>query len=496
MNILIGGILQESNTFSEASSTVADFERYYFRLGDQLAQAGPERSELNGFYQAAREEGVTLLPTLYTCSVSSGRVPRHTLNELLRILSEQIERQPACDGVVFALHGAWAAEDNDDPDGEVIEAIRRQVGPDVPIVVSLDSHANITRKMAEHVQGIVGYRTFPHIDHMETGYRAAKLLFSIVRNEIRPHLHVRKVPMIVQAENHQTYSGPMFELWKEATAGEQNGDSIATSLFAVQPWLDVEEMGCSVVVVGENDDRAAAEASRLAGMMWAKRETFDVPLYTVAHIVEQVLEERPVGPVIVSDSADSPGAGSPGDSNHVLRQLLALHAEEKWRCLLSMVDAPAARQAAAAGVGSRVRLTVGHTISRGTGTPLEIEGTVTRLGDGKFRFGGGAVANMEATMGVCAVVAIGKISLLLMENPTFTGDPAMYRSVGLEPSEADLVLVKSASQFRAEYEPLSAHIYILDTPGASTPNLKSLSFRSIPRPMYPFDDPAAPDSVE
>jgi microcystin degradation protein MlrC len=122
------------------------------------------------------------------------------------------------------------------------------------------------------------------------------------------------------------------------------------------------------------------------------------------------------------------------------------------------------------------------------GSPTSIEGVVTYTGEGKFLFGGGTIANLEANMGQCAVISIGKLSLLLMENPTFTGDPAMYRSVGLEPLDSDLVLVKSATQFRAEYESIANRIYILDTPGASTANLLSLPFVKIPRPMYPFDN--------
>lgn len=493
MNIIVGGILQESNTFSEAVAGIEDFKRYYWRVGEEMfaadgdAAAAPQ-NELSGFRQAAREQGATLLPTLYVQAASSGRIRRESLDELKRLLFAQLAPHLPCDGVLFALHGAWAAEDNDDADGEIVAAIRAAVGPDVPFVITLDSHANVTRAIVDNVDGLVGYRTFPHVDYAETGYRAANLLFAIVRKEISPHVRLAKAPMIVPAESHTTDRGPMLELLREAAAGEARGDSLATSLFAVQPWLDVAEMGFGVVVLGGNAARAEAEAQRLAALAWSKRKQFDVRLHTVAEAMELALAERAAGPVVLSDSADSPGAGSPGDSNYVLRQLLSLGAADRLTCLLSMVDAPAARQAAEAGVGSVVKLRIGHTISRSVGEPLAVEGVVTRVSDGKFRFGGGTVAGMEANMGRCAVVAIGHIYVLLMENPTFTGDPAMYRSVGLEPSEADVVLVKSASQFRAEYEKLTDRIYILDTPGASTANLASLPFVNVPRPMYPFED--------
>ncbi|MNH93070.1 hypothetical protein D3C73_456610 [compost metagenome] len=488
MRIIVGGLLQESNTFSAASSTVADFKRHYYVVGDEMNQPLRVDNELTGFYQAAREHKVTLVPTLYTNAVSSGPISRKSLNELILELLERMKQALPCDGVLFALHGAWVAEDNDDADGEILNAIREIVGKDVPIVITLDSHANVTRRMIENVNGLVGYRTFPHVDFVETGYKAAHLLFAIVKGEIHPTISLTKIPMILPAENQFTDRGPMAELWLEALKGEEGSSTQVTSLFAVQPWLDVKEMGFSVVVVGENSKHIQAESSRLGELAWLKRKAFDVTLYSVPEIVSKMGDEQKNIPIIISDSADSPGAGSPGDSNAVLRQLLEHKVNEKFKCLICMVDAHAARYANEAGPGALVQLKVGYSISTELGKPLEIEGKVTSISNGKFTFGGGHVANLEANMGRSAVVAIGRIRLLLMENPTFTGDPAMYRSMGLEPAEANLVLVKSAAQFRAEYEQLSDQIFILDTPGASTANLKNLPFRNLQRPIYPFDD--------
>ncbi|MDI4647326.1 M81 family metallopeptidase [Cohnella hashimotonis] len=488
MRVIVGGLVQESNTFSTASVTVDDFRRYYMAADEELASGGTARNELSGFYLAAKERGVELLPTLYAGAVSSGRIGRTPFDELKRMLLSRIGRLRQADGVLLALHGAWCADDEDDAVGEVLEDVRAIVGPGIKIVVTLDSHANVTRRIAALADGIAGYRTFPHVDYMETGHRAACLLFDMIEDSRRPAVAFRKVPMIVPAENQQTYRGPMRELWLEAEAGEKAGASIATSLFAVQPWLDVKEMGCSVVVVGADRARAEAEADRLAAMMWERRAAFDVELHTVEAIVGLLDGEDSGRPVVLSDSADSPGAGSPGDSNYVLRELLRLNVQHRRTALLSIVDAEAARKASAAGSGSRVKLAVGHSISTEAGLPLEIEAEVAAVGSGKFRFGGGFIKNLEADMGHCAVLAIGGLSLLVMENAVFTGDPAMYRSIGLEPAEADIVLVKSANQFRSEYEKLSSRIYILDTPGASTANIKSLNFVNIDRPMYPFDD--------
>ncbi|WP_127586409.1 M81 family metallopeptidase [Paenibacillus koleovorans] len=490
--VIFGGIIQESNTFSIARSGMDDFVQNYVLVDEELS-ASKGRNEYGGLMKAAMERGANLLPTMAAASAtSSGRIPRATVGALTGLLYPRIQARLAkgCDGIFLTLHGAWSGEDEDDLCGELLAAVREMAGPEMPIVVTLDSHANVTEKIISSVNALVGYRTFPHVDYWETGYRAAHLLFDIIEGKRHPVIAYRKVPMIVQAENHMTSRGPMRELWQQAEEGERTGRSTITSLFAVQPWLDVKEMGCSVVVIGEREQQADAEeeAELLARLFWDKRSSFDAELYSVGRVLDFIRDQNPSGPVIVSDSADSPGAGSPGDSNYVLRELLRLDADQWLRAQLSLFDAAAARVAVAAGEGRTVRLRVGHSVSTDFGEPLEIEGTVVKISDGRFQYSGGFVPGSEAQMGHSAVIAIGTLSLLLIEQSVFTGDPAMYRSVGLEPANADFVLVKSAAQFRFEYEKLSEHIFILDTPGASTANLHGLPFRHIPRPMYPFDD--------
>jgi len=492
LRIWCGGIIEETNTFSPLKCAMEDFRRFHFALGDEVLRIGFEH-ELKGFLETTEADpSVEVLCGLSANAVSSGTMDASAWQDLLRIFRESSRSASGADGAYLALHGAMAADGCEDACGALIEALRESLGPDKPLVISLDLHANVTRKMVERAQGIVGYRTFPHTDHRETGQRSARLLLSLVQGGAPyPSIALRKIPMIVPAENSQSSSGPFAELWAEAEKGERAGDSIVTSLFPVQPWLDLADMGCSVVVVGRDAEAASAEAERLAELFWAKRHAFAVELRTVREIVALASEGEGGGkPFVLSDSADSPGAGSAGDSNYVLKELLAANAQDRLDCLLTMVDGPAVARAIEAGVGRSVELEVGYTLTKGGvyGAPIRITGTVRRIGDGKFRFSGGSVKGATGNMGRCVVLQIGRISLLLCEYPTFTGDPALYRSMGLEPLEADLVLVKSANQFRADYEPLTPNIYILDTPGASTADVRRLAYRNLPRPFYPFDD--------
>ncbi|MDQ1909006.1 M81 family metallopeptidase [Paenibacillus sp. GD4] len=498
MRVLIGSLIQESNTFSPSRSSLQDFYQHHWVTGEEVRSIQTQ-NELWGFMRKAEEEGVAVVPVLSANAVSSGMLAAESFRELkikLRtLLQAALQREGGFDGVYFALHGAMVAEDCDDTEGELLTVIRDCVGPDLPLVISLDLHANLTERMARQVNGLIGFRTYPHIDFAETGSRAASLLFAAIRGEVQPVVKLVKLPMIVPAENSQSTHGPFAELWEEARAGEEKGDVLVTSLFPVQPWLDIDEMGSSVVVVGHagKEQEAVREAERLAGLFWEKREAFGIELFTVRQVIGKLREHRrDEGPIVISDSADSPSAGSLGDSNAVLKELLEQQVQLTHRCLVTLVDAPAVHKAITAGVGQETVLSLGGSLHESLPQPLfrpiEVSGLVRRIGDGRFYLKNGYAKNTEAFMGRCVVFDIGWISVLITERATFSGDPAMYRSMGLEPSEAELVQVKSANQFRAEYGKLTPHIYMLDSPGYSQANLMALAFRKLVRPFYPLDE--------
>lgn len=488
MRIVIGGIMQESNTWSPIKSKIEHFHTHSYLIGQDVLKLAGSQNEISGFIQACKEQGVEIVPSMYANAVSWGAIETESRQQLKATLLEQIKKAGKCDGVLLAFHGSMVGEDCDDVEGDMLSDLRREVGNDVPIVITLDHHANITNQMISNIDGVVGYKTYPHIDFFETAYDASKLLFSIIDKKIRPHLILKKIPMILPAENMQTTHGPMADLFREAQKGEQAGRSMVTSLFPVQPWIDVKELGFGVVVVCENPEEGRYEVERLCEMAWAKRHEFDIELYETEQVIRLALADKSQGPIVISDSADSPGAGATGDSNYVLAELLKADAQKQLHCLLTVVDAPAVAKAIEKGVGSTTQLSIGYTVNTEQGQPMKVEGIVTRISDGIFTFKGGFAANTQGKMGRCVVLQIEKISLLITENPVFTGDPAMYRSLGLEPLEADLILVKSANQFRAEYEKIAKRIFIIDTPGVSSANLKTLHFQKVSRPFYPFDD--------
>ncbi len=274
----------------------------------------------------------------------------------------------------------------------------------------------------------------------------------------------------------------------EAKQLEQAPGILSTSLFAVQPWLDVPDIGFSALAVVDGPERApsASEAlRRIVRTAWEARHRFDAELLDVDDAIRRALA-LDGGPIVLSESADGTGAGSPGDSAAVLARLLALGVQE--RCLVSVVDAPAVAAAIAAGVGTEITVPVGGTLDPRYSTPVEITGRVRVISDGRFVFSGSEFTGTEGRMGRAAVIQAGSISVLVMEQPAFTIDPAYYRSVGLEPRDAKIVVVKSALQFRDNYGPFAREMWVVDTSGPSTANLGRLTWEHIPRPLFPFDD--------
>jgi microcystin degradation protein MlrC len=479
-------LVQESNTFSPRPSDRALFASGCL-LFDESSLAGMDgkSTELAGFIAAARRREVELVPTIAAWAPSGGPMVPADFHRLADELLVRIARARPVDGVLLALHGAWVSQDEPGADGWVLERVRDLVGPDVPIVASLDLHANVTERMVRSANGLVGFRTYPHIDMFETGQRAAELLFGVLGSQRRLATILRKVPMIVPPENAQTDVGPLAEVLAAARRAELEPPIRSVSIFPVQPWLDVPEQGCSAVVVTDEDGAEARRAAdALAGLLWERRRAFRVPLVSPEEAVRRALATD-VGPILLVDSADGTSSGSPGDSTAILRALLDTSSDTP--ALVSLVDPEAARRVAESD-GRAVRLAIGGRLDPGRHQPVEVEGRARRVANPVVTFSGGIGDGLTAGLGAAAVLEVGAIKILLMENPVPCYDPALYRAAGLEPREARLVVVKSPNNFRWAYRDVARDWIYVDAPGASSPRLEGLRFTRVPRPLYPLDD--------
>jgi microcystin degradation protein MlrC len=489
MRIAVGSIKQESNTFSPMTSDLEFFNADTRLVGEAiLPYARRSRIELSGIVETLEAEQVAVVPLVTAHACSGGPLIRPAFDTLLEDLLARLRAARPVDAVALALHGALVLENHPDAEGLILQGVREVVGPGIPIASSLDLHGHITPQMVAHADILVGYKKYPHTDMYETGVRTARLLLDRMANRIRPTMALAKRHMVLSPVRTTTDVPPFKDLMAKTEALAAEGRVLSASLFPVQPWLDIPDLGFAALVVTDKDPQGAQRiADQLADEMWARRDECDPRLVPLDDAIRRGLAaER--GPVVIGDSGDAPSGGAPGDSPAVLRSLLAHGVDRSDRtALLTLVDPAAVRAAHQAGVGGRFSQAVGHSLSREAGQPIPVTGVVRTLGDGRYRITGPGMTGVAVSMGRTAVVAWGGIQILLLERPTIEWDPGLYRSIGLEPSEMDLVFVKSPSHFRVAYAPLAAELIMAETPGCTCCDMRKLRFRHATRPLYPVD---------
>ncbi len=487
MRVAIGSLSQESNSFSPVAGSWAHFGPSEVLRGEVLiAERAGTQTELGGVIDVAVEQGTELAPLLSAMTTASaGPLERSVFEALCGELVSRLREAQGVDGLLLVLHGGLVAEGYDDASGEVLRACRAVMGTR-PIVATLDLHANVTERMAATATALAGYHTYPHIDMYATGRRAMTMLLGVLAGLIHPAVAIRRLPMLLPSENSRTTEGPYAVVMDQVKALMRQPGILDASAFSVQPWLDVPDVGCSVLVVADGSaEQAAREADRLADVFWARRGEFTVTLTPATQAIEQALanERRPF---VLSDSADSPSSGAPGDSPFVISALLA--ARPTKVCLVNVVDGAAVAAMVEAGVGQTITLKLGGTLAPQFYEPVEVTGTIRLVSDGEFTHKGPGYHGVVFRRGRTAVLQTGSIFVVVAERPVFQWDAEFYRSLGLEPADAQIVVVKSPTAFRASYGPFAAEIIIVEAAGVCSPNLRTLPYRRTRRPLYPFDD--------
>lgn len=487
MRIAIGSLMQETNSFAPFPTTIQSFRNNYLRRGEDVLQGfGAARVEITGFLSVLREAGAEPVGLLAGHAGSGGPLRRADFDTLVDELVDRLAAAGPIEGVLLALHGAMAIEDDPDAETEIIARVRAVLPPGTPVGVSLDLHGHLTPQMLQPDTFLVGYREYPHIDMFETGRRVAILLLDRLSGRARPVMALAKRPMIVSPIRAMTTDGPLQSLMTAARR-EERGAILHTSLFPVQPWLDVPDLGFAALVCADGDAEAAqAVADRLADLAWRARGEFEPALTPLADAIRIGLGSE--GVTVVGDGGDAPSSGAAADNTGVLRALFSAGADRAGRLTyVTLCDAEAARAAASAGPGSPVRLRAGHKQTR-DGEPLELAGTVKAVTDGSFVMHDAGAQGSRAEMGLTAVLAIGDIRLAIRSLPGYEWDTGIYSSVGLDLREPALVFVKSPSHFRVAFGRFATRILAADTPGVSCGNMRRLNLRHVSRPLYPLDE--------
>ncbi len=488
--VLTAEFCHETNAFNIHKTGLKQFEQRLLQNSEAaIAARGQANTELAGFLDAARHHDWIVHHTVSAAAAPAGVVTRKAFDTICAMIVDAagaIKPQ----GILLALHGAMVLEDHPDGEGLLLERLRAIVGPDLPIAVTLDPHANVTALMCKHAQIIVSFNTYPHVDMREIGQLAGHLLHRTMLGEIKPQTLRVTVPMLEEANSGRTDIGPMVERMQLARAHEKTTGALAVSINAGFATANVPEIGPTVLVTyngGATPHQAFAE--NIAADIWNKRHNvlnrfLSVDAATGQARIYDAVQHK--GPLIIADYADNPGAGAYGDAPGLLKSLLGQNI--MGACFGPMVDPEAAEFLHQHKVGEQVSLALGgKTDPRFGGGPLKATGKIMHLSDGDYIGDGPMMGGLAGSYGKTAVLRIAGIDVLVVTNPNQMLDLQQFRAFGIEPTTCRVVALKSQQHFRAAFEPVAGRIIICDSGALCSPDVRHLPFKHVPRPIFPLD---------
>ena len=485
--ILIAECKQEISSFNPVISTRDCFT---VNRGEELLRYHERiESEICGALQVfAPRSDIELVPIYGARAPSAGPLSHESFASIADELLDAVRRNAAgIDAFYFCMHGAMATTGKLDPEGFLLREARQILGPDVPIILSLDLHGILTAAMLEHSNGLVLYHTYPHVDFIDTGRRAARLLLRVLDQGARPVVARVRVPALVRGNELITATGVLGQSIRHAQKLEEQDAVLAAGMMIGNPFTDVPELCSQAVVVTDNDpDLAAREALQMADDFWERRAQMQPELIGIDAAIDAA--KKLEGPVIFTDAADATSSGATGDSNAILAALI----EQNYpgRVLLPIVDPPAVRQAHEAGVGRTIRVKLGGALDPRF-TPVELEAVVDMLSRGRYIL---ESWDTPQDAGPVAVLESGNFTIVALSRAVHLFDRSPFLAHGQDPHRFDLIVVKSPHCQPHFFDEWAERNFNVDAPGSTSANLKTLGHTICQRPMYPLDQdvPFAP----
>ena len=492
--IAVAGFQHETNTFASVKADYEAFERQdgwpALSRGDSLFDAiDGVHLPITGAVTALRRRRHQVVPLLWCSAVPCAHVTDDAFERIAGMIVEDLRRADPLDGVLLDLHGAMVTETLDDGEGELLRQVRAVVGPDLPIAVSLDLHANVTEAMVDEASVIDLFRAYPHVDMGETGARTAGHLMALV-DGARWHKALRRPDFLIPVNWGCTLIQPANALYGEMLPELIAGDVRAVGLAMGFPLADIAECGPAVVAYGTDQAAADQAADILVAEVAANEHRFAGRIYPADAAVAYAREmaKKSNGPIVIADTQDNPGGGGPGDTTGMLRALL--HGGADGAVIGVFNDPQSAARAHEAGEGAKVQMALGGKLFPGD-SPVESEVRVLKLGDGQFVGTGPMWHGARFALGPMALVEIAGVRVAIASQAMQAGDRSMFRHLGVEPGEEHILVLKSSVHFRADFQPIAAEVITAAAPGPCFADVQDLDFQRL-RP----DVRRAPRSLE
>jgi len=489
MKILFGLLALEANTFASDEGTFERWAPNGWVVGDEIDRMYRHvRDYPGGMIHAAEDEGVELIPTV---ALNNAAPPANkaALDYTVGTLIDYVKKHYGeYDGICLGLHGAGVAEGVDDLELYTLQKVREVVGPDMLIVNTFDLHSNLSEEMVKLSNGVFGLKTYPHVDNYEVGYLAMKTLIRMLRGEVKPVTAFRRIPLLVAPANATTVQNPMKRFKEHFEQYIREHNLIDATFFHSFPYTDVPCCGASVAVVAEEGAQEAAD--ELAKWVWDHRQELVPECLSPAEAVDRALSEleKPgKGFVVINESSDNPGGGTPGDGTWLLREFLERDLEG---AIFSYIpDYEMTMKALEAGIGGHISGMLGGHTDNIHGDPIYIaDAEVISLCNGNAVYTSPMYRGLPVYYGKMARVRVGKIEIIITERlnqQTFDDRPFVIS--GADIHEYRILGLKSSAHFRGFFQPLAKAIVTTDPPGIQTANFSQLTYHKIQRPMFPMD---------
>lgn len=489
MKIYVGGISTETNSFSPINMDIEQFKKGFWLLGEDIRKVKSTTKETRGTldYLDAQDD-VEIAYGFVAHGVTSGPLKSSDYHFMSDLLIQTLEDAMPVDGVVLNMHGAMQSEDCFDCEGNVFVRIRKIVGSNVPIVSSFDLHACITPEMVSSLDGIASFRTYPHTDHADAGFRAAETCVHLAREKIQPGKLLFSLPMIMPVENCNTGEGPIVPIMAMTDRLLADQDVISGSLNLTQPWLDVPDLGCqlSVFLTPEADvERIKDEMHSILHKLWEDRDKFNVYVPSIEESLEACTTLAP--PVCLVELGDIVSAGGVGDSTIALRALLK--SKSLRPACLTVMDKNTVAQALTIGLKKRGVFSIGSDVDHGYNTRTPVHATVMNFNSDRVAPVGNTESGVLYDMGMRVLLKTDDdMYIIVNEYPSYNHDQAMVTSMGIDPRSFKVIVQKTHQMFKEGYRGIMGSFIYADTEGFTDRNLKRLPYKNARRPLYPLDD--------
>ncbi|MDP6351239.1 MAG: M81 family metallopeptidase [Alphaproteobacteria bacterium] len=482
MRIAVGGFHHETNTFAPEVARFEDFVQAdgwpALTRGEALFDAIEGLNlPVAGFVAAARAAGHRLAPLAWCSAPPSAHVTEDAFERVSEILFDQLAAAGPVDAVYLDLHGATVTEHCQDGEGELLSRVRAAIGADVPLVASLDLHANVTRRMVAAADGLIAYRTYPHVDMARSGRRAASFADRLLSGA-RPAKAFAKLDYLIPLVWQCSLIAPCKDLYDRLEDLESADPGLWSLSFTPGfPPADIAEVGPAVLAYGDDAQAAEGAVAALADAVRGAESAFAGRIYTPEEAVAHGLSGA-ARPLVIADTQDNPGAGGNSDTLGLLRALIAAQAPS---AVLGLIyDPETAEQAHGAGQGAEIAARLGARSGWRGEQPFVARFRVQALGQGRFTAAGPMFAGARMELGPMAALRLGGVEVAVASKKMQAADRAMFRHVGIEPAARDIIVLKSSVHFRADFTDLAGAIIVAAAPGPNAVDHMTLPYRNLP----------------